>query len=92
MFLSKKNAVYFNKPKNLNPLQPKRILNGNLHLIQAGKTKKKTKKIGTTMQSPNQKPKPPPQTFCSLRTSRTSLQSRFQKKKQTTSSTLTGML
>lgn len=30
MFLSKKNAIYFNKPKQQDPTKPKRILGGNL--------------------------------------------------------------
>lgn len=33
MFLSKKNAVYFNKPKTLDPTKPKRILAGTSPLI-----------------------------------------------------------
>lgn len=28
MFLSKKNAIYFNKPKTVDPTKPKRILGG----------------------------------------------------------------
>jgi len=28
MFLSKKNAIYFNKPKHTDPLKPPRILGG----------------------------------------------------------------
>jgi len=28
MFLSKKNAIYFNKPKHQDPTKPKRILGG----------------------------------------------------------------
>jgi hypothetical protein len=30
MFLSKKNAIYFNKPKHQDPNKPKRILGGIL--------------------------------------------------------------
>jgi hypothetical protein len=30
MFLNKKNAIYFNKPKQIDPLKPKRILGGIL--------------------------------------------------------------
>lgn len=33
MFLSKKNAIYFNKPKNQDPNKPKRILGGTSNLI-----------------------------------------------------------
>jgi hypothetical protein len=29
MFLSKKNAIYFNKPKTIDQTKPKRILGGN---------------------------------------------------------------
>ena len=29
MFLNKKNAIYFNKPKTTDPKKPKRILPGN---------------------------------------------------------------
>jgi hypothetical protein len=29
MFLSKKNAIYFNKPKTIDPTKQKRILGGN---------------------------------------------------------------
>ena len=47
MFLSKKNAIYFNKPKNNDPTKPKRILGGiYFHIHQAGKMisrKNKTK-------------------------------------------------
>jgi len=28
MFLSKKNAIYFNKPKTIDPSRPKRVLAG----------------------------------------------------------------
>lgn len=38
MFLSKKNASYFNKPKNVDPNKPKRILGGTNSSIQDGKT------------------------------------------------------
>lgn len=37
MFLSKKNAIYFNKPKNIDPKKPKRVLAGIYHIIQAGR-------------------------------------------------------
>jgi hypothetical protein len=37
MFLSKKNATYFNKPKNIDANKPKRILGGMIIMIQDGK-------------------------------------------------------
>ena len=40
MFLSKKNARYFNKPKNSDPNKPKRILPGKNFDIQVGSRKK----------------------------------------------------
>jgi hypothetical protein len=45
MFLSKKNAIYFNKPKIIDPTKPKRILSGTKQFMQDGKMMKKTKKI-----------------------------------------------
>lgn len=50
MFLSKKNAIYFNKPKQMDLTKPKRILGGNFKFImkQAGNrmnSKNKTKSI-----------------------------------------------
>jgi hypothetical protein len=49
MFLSKKNAVYFNKPKLIDPSKPKRVLAGNLHLNQDGKTMINKKITMTTL-------------------------------------------
>ena len=37
MFLSKKNAVYFNKPKATDPRKPPRVLAGSNHFIQVGR-------------------------------------------------------
>lgn len=37
MFLSKKNAVYFNKPKIIDPSKPKRILGGMLYFYSKTK-------------------------------------------------------
>jgi hypothetical protein len=33
MFLTKKNANYFNKPKNIDPTKPKRVLGGISNFI-----------------------------------------------------------
>lgn len=43
MFLSKKNAIYFNKPKTNDPLKPKRMLAGIYHINQGGMMKMKIK-------------------------------------------------
>ena len=39
MFLTKKNASYFNKPKTVDPNKPKRILGGSGLSIQDGRTR-----------------------------------------------------
>ena len=38
MFLSKKNAVYFNKPKIIDPDKPRRVLVGSRCFTQASRT------------------------------------------------------
>ena len=43
MFLSKKNAIYFNKPKTNEGSKPKRILAGNLSTNQVGMMKNNKK-------------------------------------------------
>jgi hypothetical protein len=47
MFLSKKNAVYFNKPKNIDPNRVRRVLAGTAWGMQGGKTKMKRKSRST---------------------------------------------
>ena len=60
MFLSKKNAIYFNKPKNNDPTKPKRILGGiYFHIHQAGKMiTRKNKTKSTTLKSNKSNPNP----------------------------------
>jgi hypothetical protein len=50
MFLSKKNAVYFNKPKNIDPNRVKRVLAGITFNMQAGKTRRKRKSSNTILE------------------------------------------
>ncbi len=71
MFLSKKNAIYFNKPKQQETTKPKRILGGTLiRLNQAGKTmsSKKTTK-STTRKNNKSNPKYPVKIYCRATTS-----------------------
>ena len=51
MFLSKKNAIYFNKPKNIDPDKPRRRLTGSYLSIQDGKTMIKRKKHMSMLQT-----------------------------------------
>lgn len=62
MFLSKKNAVFFNKPKSSDPRKPPRILAGPNPLIQAGKMMN-SKNRRTTNTRPRFKHVPHPQTY-----------------------------
>lgn len=49
MFLSKKNAVYFNKPKATDPRKAPRVLAGSNHFIQVGRmTSSKNKRTINT--------------------------------------------
>ena len=61
MFLSKKNAIYFNKPKHQDPTKPKRILGGMFDkLNQGGKTMNNKKTIKSTTKRKNKSsPKSP---------------------------------
>jgi len=54
MFLSQKNAIYFNKPKTIDPARIKRMLAGNYQSIKAGKMiNNKKDKLMITMRSYN---------------------------------------
>lgn len=57
MFLNKKNAIYFNKPKQIDPLKPKRILGGILFhhkfFIQVGKMINNKPKLKLIIQKNN---------------------------------------
>jgi len=50
MFLSKKNALYFNKPKNIDPDKPRRRLAGSPLFIQGGRTMTRRRKLTSTPQ------------------------------------------
>lgn len=55
MFLTKKNAIYFNKPKTIDLKKPKRILPGKCILSQVGRISRKTEKINMISHQANTK-------------------------------------